>query len=48
MEALDGDVILAAQAVGMEVPASELVIATTNPAHLLQFVTATLWSDIAP
>ena len=48
MEALDGDVILAAQALGMGVPASELVIATTNPAHLSQFVTAALWTDIAP
>lgn len=48
MEALDGDVILAAQALGMGVPVSDLVIATTNPAHLSQFVTAALWTDIAP
>jgi predicted nucleic acid-binding protein len=45
-EALDGDVILAAQAITLAVPG--LVVATTNPAHLSRFIAAALWQDIAP
>jgi hypothetical protein len=48
VEALDGDVILAAQALGLGVSASQLVIATTNAGHLSQFVTAELWTNIHP
>lgn len=44
--ALDGDVILAAQALSFEFPATEFVIATTNPGHLSRFVPAQLWSEI--
>lgn len=44
--ALDGDVILAAQALSLELPTDEFVIATTNPGHLTRFVPAELWSDI--
>ena len=43
--ALDGDVILAAQAATLDRP--DVVIATTNPEHLSRFVTAELWIDIA-
>ena len=43
--ALDGDVILAAQALGLNTP---VVIATGNPAHLARFVPAELWSNITP
>ncbi len=43
--ALDGDVILAAQALDLNVP---IVVATGNPAHLARFVTAELWSNIPP
>jgi len=43
--ALDGDVILAAQALTLNNP---VVIATGNPAHLSRFVPAELWSNIAP
>ncbi len=43
--ALDGDVILAAQALGLNSP---VVVATGNPRHLSRFVPAELWSSIAP
>jgi predicted nucleic acid-binding protein len=43
--ALDGDVILAAQALSLGVP---IVVVTGNPAHLSRFVPAELWQNIAP
>lgn len=43
-KALDGDVILAAQA--MTLGATDVVIATTNVGHLLRFAPAALWPDI--
>lgn len=43
--ALDGDVILAAQALSLNVP---FVVATGNPGHLTRFVLAELWSNIPP
>lgn len=43
--ALDGDVILAAQALTLN---TAVVIATGNPAHLARFVPAELWSNITP
>ena len=42
--ALDGDVILAAQAATLDRP--DVVVATTNPKHLLRYVSARLWTDI--
>ena len=42
--ALDGDVILAAQAVTLN--RAEMIVATTNPRHLSCFVAAKLWIDI--
>ena len=45
-EALDGDAILAGQAVTLDIGADELVIATTNMKHLSQFASAKIWSDI--
>lgn len=44
--ALDGDVILAAQALALGLPPSEFVVATGNPGHLAQFVPAQDWSEI--
>lgn len=41
--ALDGDVILAAQAIGEVNAGNEVVIATTNVGHLSQFVDAREW-----
>ena len=43
-EALDGDVILAAQATMLDAP--DVVVATSNVGHLSQFVTAKAWQDI--
>ncbi|MFN3649769.1 MAG: type II toxin-antitoxin system VapC family toxin [Armatimonadota bacterium] len=48
LEALDGDVILAAQALSLQVPVERLVIATTNVAHLSRFAPADLWTNIDP
>jgi predicted nucleic acid-binding protein len=45
---LDCDVILAAQALTLGVPPSDIVIATTNVGHLAQFVAANTWSGIVP
>jgi predicted nucleic acid-binding protein len=44
--ALDGDVILAAQALTLGVP--QVVVATANIGHLARYVPAELWSNIAP
>ena len=43
-KALDGEVILAAQAITLG--ATDVVIATTNVGHLSRFAPAALWSDI--
>ena len=45
---LDGDVLIAAQALDMGLPVSDFVIATTNVGHLSQFVPTDLWSNIKP
>jgi predicted nucleic acid-binding protein len=41
--ALDGDVILAAQALSLN---TSVIVATGNPGHLNRFVAADLWSNI--
>lgn len=43
-KALDGDVILAGQALTLD--ASDVVVATTNVGHLSRFVPADLWQNI--
>ena len=42
---LDVDVILAAQALNLGVPANDLVVATTNVRHLSRFLDARLWTE---
>jgi predicted nucleic acid-binding protein len=45
-EALDIDVIIAAQALSFGATPSEVIIATSNAKHLAQFVAAKHWSEI--
>jgi predicted nucleic acid-binding protein len=44
--ALDGDVILAAQALSLGYAPGEVVIATTNVGHLSRLMTARYWQEI--
>ena len=45
-KALDGDVILAAQAISVAEEGNEVIVATTNVEHLSQFVNAREWRFI--
>jgi predicted nucleic acid-binding protein len=45
-KAIDIDVLIAAQALSFEAAPSEVVVATTNPKHLAQFITAKHWKEI--
>jgi predicted nucleic acid-binding protein len=45
---LDADVILAAQALNLGIPADDLVVAPTNVRHLSRFLDARLWTAIDP
>jgi predicted nucleic acid-binding protein len=45
-KALDGDVILAAQAIMMGFPTSEFIVATDNVRHLSRYVPADEWGKI--
>jgi hypothetical protein len=45
-KALDGDVILSAQARLLSDETKEIIIATTNVAHLSRFITALDWQSI--
>lgn len=45
-EALDADVIIAAQTLSMGLPASDYIVATTNVTHLSRFVHCEVWSNI--
>ncbi len=47
-QALDGDVILAAQALSLGLADDEYVVATTNVAHISRFVPAQDWTQIMP
>ena len=45
-QAIDADVILAAQAFTLSIQGENTVIATTNVRHLTRFVPAQLWNEI--
>ena len=45
---LDGDVLIAAQALDTGLPTSAFIIATVNVGHLALFVPADLWRNIIP
>jgi hypothetical protein len=47
-QALDGDVILAAQALSLGVALPGLIVATTNPTHVARYVAADMWTNIQP
>jgi predicted nucleic acid-binding protein len=47
-QVLDADVILAAQALSLNLGAPDLIVATTNPGHLSRYVPADLWTNILP
>jgi predicted nucleic acid-binding protein len=47
-EALDGDIILCAQVLGLGIAPQDYVVATTNTKHLAPFVSCELWSNIPP
>lgn len=46
--ALDGDVILSAQAIGLGLPTGDFIVATANVKHLSRFVPADIWSNVKP
>lgn len=45
---LDGDVLIAAQALDTGLSPSEFIVATVNVGHLALFVPADLWANILP
>jgi predicted nucleic acid-binding protein len=47
-KALDGDAIMAGQALTSGRDPAEIVIATTNVRHIARYVNAALWRDITP
>lgn len=47
-QALDADVILAAQALSLGISVPGMIVATTNPGHLSSYVPADVWTNIPP
>lgn len=47
-QALDCDVVMAAQALSLGIPTSAFIVATTNPGHLSRYVPCDLWTNIVP
>jgi hypothetical protein len=48
LQALDGDVILAAQTLSFGLSTTDYIVATSNPGHLSQFLPCDLWTNITP
>ncbi len=48
VHALDGDVILCAQALGLGMPPADIVVATGNVKHIAHFIAASEWANIQP
>lgn len=46
--AVDGDVIVAAQALTLGVPVGSVIVATDNVAHLSRYVASDHWTNIVP
>ena len=46
IHALDGDVIISAQALSLDLSLYEFVIATSNVSHISRYVPADLWTNI--
>ena len=46
--ALDGDVIIAAQALTLTPSPTNLIVATSNVAHLSRYLSADVWENITP
>jgi hypothetical protein len=47
-KAINGDVILAAQALTSGAPSSDLLVVTSNASHFSHLLPAGLWTDIYP
>lgn len=47
-QALDGDVLLAAQALSLGLSKTDYIVATTNVGHLSQYLPCDLWTNITP
>lgn len=47
-DALDGDVILAAQVLSLGLSSSDYIVATTNVRHISRFVPCDEWTNIRP
>jgi hypothetical protein len=47
-QALDGDVILAAQVLSLGLSPADIIVATTNPSHIRRYAPADLWTNIPP
>jgi hypothetical protein len=45
---LDCDVLIAAQALDLGLPAADILIASSNVGHLSRFMAADLWTNIVP